>query len=355
MVKEQRVLLASFLACIIASSGWCRGGDGSGGAESQMRLFVPPKWEFLVPNEVPLPLGAEPDGRQIIPVPHAGGRGFFVESDGISLGVDTNGDGKVDERVKGVGGSVVLKGKSSEGRAFSYAVRIINEGTAWKYLSTCAMGGKVAGCDIKLIDLNGNGRFDEFGTDAMIVGSGKAASLLSRTISISGQLYSLSVTPGGDSVKVEPCTTPTGTVNLASGFKSEGGELQSAVIANAAGDISFELSALKNGLTVPAGEYKLLWGFVRKGGETAKVRGTNCKPLTVEAGKSTSMAWGGPLDMDFEFSIDKDKLTVPPTVKFMGRGGEEYYEFKPDAKSPKIIVYDAETKAVVVEGRFGGC
>jgi hypothetical protein len=109
-------------------------------------------------------------------------------------------------------------------------------------------------------------------------------------------------------------------------------------------------------MLVPAGEYRLVHGFAKKGSESVKIRaGEGMKPYVVAEGGTTLASWGGPVEMDFGFTITKDTLTVPPTLKYLGKGGEEYYEFKPDAKSPLIVVTDAETGTVVREGRFGGC
>jgi hypothetical protein len=336
-------------------AGLAHATGGSGGDDQAgFKTYVPSKWEFILPAEKPIDIGVGPDGNRMIPIPHAGGPGFICAVDGMALAVDTNGDGKVDEKVKGLGGSVLLRAKNAEGKTFSYGVRITKNGTAWQYATGCAMSGKVLGEDVKLIDMTGNGRFDDFGADAMIVGSGKAASYLSKVISVGGKLYEIQVDASGSSVTTTPYAGQTGTLNLMSGFKSEG-SLTSAVVINEKGDLSFELSGSRSGSVVPAGEYKLASGSARKGGESVRIRAGNTKPFVVESDKTSTVEWGGPLTLDFEYTVEKDKITVPPTVKFFGRGGEEYYEFKPDATSPKIIVFNAGTKKKVTEGRFGGC
>lgn len=332
--------------------------NGPGGPEETgaFKASVPGKWEIVTPVTTPVKLTAGAAGVKMIPIPHAGGPGFVVESDAVSLSVDLNGDGKFDDKVKGVGGTVVLKAKTPEGVAFTRTVRISRSGTDWVLSPAEVMQGRVAGTDVKLIDLNLNGRFDEFGVDGMVVGKTEAASLLSKVTNLGGKLYSLTVSADGTSATAAPFDGTAGTLNLAKGWKSDGAELVSAVVASENDELSFELSDARTGLLVPTGEYKLVAGFARKGSESVRIRaGANGKRFTVEAGKDFTAAWGGPVEMDFTFTLAKDVLTVPTDLRYVGAAGEEYFEFKPDAKSPQIVVFDPEAKQVVKEGRFGGC
>lgn len=329
-----------------------------GGPEEKgvLKASVPPKWDVQVPLSPPVKLAAGPGGGRMIPIPHAGGAGFVVEFDGPSMAVDTNGDGKVDDKVKGVGGVATLKGKNAEGKSFTYSVRATPGSDGWTLAPGMMMVGRVAGVELKLIDLNVNGRFDELGVDAMVVGNAGSASFLSKTANLGGKLFSLTVSADGATATATPYEGAAGTLSLSKGWKSESAELAAAVVVSANGEHSFDLSDAKNGLLVPVGEYRLASGFAKKGGESVRIRGGDgMKPMVVEEGKATALAWGGPVQMDFAFTINKDVLTVPPDLKYVGRAGEEYFEFKPDAKSPLIVVTDPETKQVVREGRFGGC
>ncbi|HYC77125.1 MAG TPA: hypothetical protein VEI02_05795, partial [Planctomycetota bacterium] len=291
----------------------------------------------------------------MIPVPHAGGPGFVADIDGVALAVDTDGDGKTEEKVKGAGGTVTLKGKNAEGKAFVYTVRIAPGDGGWVMTPAMTMAGKVAGVDVKLVDMNCDGVFNEIGVDAMMTGAG-AASYVSEVASLAGKLFDVSIAAGGTTVTAKPHDGKAGTLNLAKAWKSDGADLVSAIVVSADGKKSFQLAGAKNGLLVPEGEYRLAAGFAKKGSESVKVRGgEGMKPLTVEADKATTLSWGGPVEVDFTFSITKDVLTVPTNLKYLGAAGEEYFEFKPDTKSPLIIVTDTESKAVVKEGRFGGC
>jgi hypothetical protein len=354
MAKLPLALFA--IAALVAPDPSIRGpGGGDGGDAASLKLVVPQKWEYLLPNETPLPFGEDDEGNLLIPVPHAGGEGFVVETDGAALAVDTNGDGKTEQRIKGLFGSAVLKGKSKQGAALSYGVRILMHNGKWHYLPGSAMAGKLLGQDVKLIDLNGNGTYDEFGVDAMIFGrSLVAGSYLSKVVSAGGKLYSIAVAADGSSITSTPFEGETGTLNLASGFKVDG-NLSSAVVLDEKSGYSFEVSGEKSGLVVPAGQYRFMSGFVRNGAEQAKIRAGISKPIAVLPKQLTKVTWGTPLEIDFTYTVNNAQITVPIDIKFYGSLGEEYYDFKPEALSPRIVVYDKKTRTKLTEGRFGGC
>ena len=75
-------------------------------------------WETLLPNETWSGISFE------IPIAHEGGEGFVVDNSAFSLAVDTSGNGKANEKIKGQGGFAVLKSKTSEGNKFQYAIRV---------------------------------------------------------------------------------------------------------------------------------------------------------------------------------------------------------------------------------------
>jgi hypothetical protein len=353
MVKVQLALLA--IASLVFPGTSVSGTGGDGDDVATLKLVVPQKWEYLLPNETPLAFGAGVDGKMMIPVPHQGGDGFVVETDGAALAVDTNGDGKVEQRIKGIAGNAVLKGKAKDGSALFYGVRIVMHNGKWHYLPGCAMTGKLLGQDVKLVDLNGNGRYDDFGVDAMIFSkSGTSGSYLSKVVSSAGKLYEITVAADGSTVTPTPYTGASGKLNLASGFKADG-NLTSAVVLDEKQGYSFELASNKSGLVIPAGDYKFMFGFVKNGAEQAKIRSGNSKAIRVGADSTTELTWGTPLEIEFKYTVNKDQLTVPIDIKFYGKLGEEYYDFKPEASSPRIVVLDKATRQKITEGRFGGC
>lgn len=353
MTRRLGLRFATFGACAFMAFG-----NGTGGPEENgtLKVSVPPKWDINLPMTAPVKLAAGPQGTRMIPIAHADGAGFAVAVDGMALAVDTNGDGKMDDKVKGIGGVVTLRAKTADGKVLNTAVRVVKNGTDWDLYPAAFVHGRVGGQLIKLIDMNLNGRYDDFGVDAMVLGKTDAASLLSKVVNLGGKLFEFSASSDGSSVTAKPWEGQAGTLNLKKSWKSDGTNLESVVVASSNGDWSFELSDARSGMTVPAGEYSLVYGFAKKGAETVKIKaGPDMKPIKVEVGADNTFAWGGPLEMDFTYSIDKDTITVPTNIRYFGAAGEEYYEFKPDGKPPLIVVTDAETGTVVREGRFGGC
>lgn len=307
-----------------------------------------PKWTINLPKETFKPVGAE------IPIAHAGGTGFRAEMDGTALAVDANGDGKVDQKAKGTAGFVTLKGKTSAGRDFTYAIRLVNTG-GWQFSAAGFMTGSLKGVQIRLIDQNGNGSYNDFGIDAMIVGSGSAAAYLSKVVNLGGELFNLEVGADGVDVAVTPFKGEVGTLNLEGAFETQG-NLESAVIVGESNDVSFNLAGSKKGTLVPAGTYSLSYGTVSQGAEVVRVRAGRMKPIVVAAGTVAAPAWGGPITAEFKWTHENGVLTIrPQDLFFYGAAGEEYYNWVPDGQPPTFVVKDAKNGEEITKARFGGC
>jgi hypothetical protein len=270
----------------------------------------------------------------------------------MALEIDTNGDGRVDDKIKGDSGYAKLRGKTENGERFSYAVRFKFD-RGYKWASSGAMVGKLKGFTFSVIDQNGNGTYDDYGVDAMVIGATDAASFLSKVVNLGGELYELEISEDGQDVQLSPFEGETGILNLASDYDSRG-DLVAAVV-KLGRDVSFNLAGHKSGLRVPAGKYDFHSGFTRKGLETAQIARGKSRPMPVEAGKSFTLEWGGPVVAEFDYRVKDETITVKPNVQFYGAGGEEYVRFQPDAKSPKILVKDRTTGKLLDSGRFGGC
>lgn len=303
------------------------------------------KWETLLPNETWTGISFE------IPVAHAGGPGFVVDNSAFSLEVDTDGNGKPDEKIKGQGGSTVLKAKDADGKSFQYAIRIKKDRDNWVFASSGVMSGKIGGETITLIDQNNNGVWNEVGVDAMIVGKAKAASYLSRIVNLGGSLFLFEASEDGTNMSITPYEGDAGTLNGVEAYESKGKLIQ-AVFSSTDGKVSFDLAGAKNGMLVPAMEYRLMAGYVEKGSEKVFIRRGKMRPVTVKASQERVVEWGGPLHMEFDyFRNNKEEVTVNlPT--FFGKSEEEYYNFYPGGKSPSIIVTDKESGKEVWSGKF---
>lgn len=345
MIKRSTLLpnaLLMGMALLLAAPAVAQG-DGETKSLSQKSIR---KWEFTTPTEAWTAIG------KTIPIAIGDREGFPVANHGTKLQVDTNGDGKVDQVIKGVGGLLQLKGKTSEGKKFSYTVRIRKQGEGWQYSTSGVMAGKIKGAKVQLLDLNGNGRYDEYGTDGMIVGKSTSASYLSKVVNLKGQLFDFHVTRDGSTMTIKPFTGEAGTLNLRSGIKVNG-RLESAVVQS--GDFCFDLASAKKGLLVPVGEYSIVSGLVSKGSETARIRQGRMNPLVVSKDLKTELAWGMPVRAEVPFTQNGTQVKVPPAIKYYGAAGEEYFNLHPDKASPKLYIKDAETGKLVTTGRFGGC
>lgn len=305
-----------------------------------------PKWNLLLPKEQWTPF------TKAIPIRHAGSEeGFAANVVLMTASLDTDGDGKTETDVKGTSGYAELRGKDAHGKAFIYAVRITNDGKTCNYATSGVQVGSLNGVSISVIDANNNGIYGEVGKDALIVGNGRAASWLSKVVNVKDELLEIEVSADGLQVTAKPFTGTSGTLELRGGFKSTG-ELDSVVVSDQSIGCSFNLAGTKS-LLVPAGKYVITGGFAHKANETVWLDGGKMRPLVVERGRTTSLAWGGPVVAEFDFAHNGEDVTVQPNIKFFGRAGEEYYSFKPEAKSPKFSVFDG--KKLVASGRFGGC
>jgi hypothetical protein len=322
-----------------------------GATSASLKYKVVPKWTIILPQET------WTSATGSIAMPHAGGDGFVTGVDGMALKVDTNGDGKTDEKVKGVSDFLTLTSKNAEGGKVVYGVRFRKEGASWQYASSGFFEGRIGGETIRLIDQNNNGAFNDFGVDAMVVGRSEAASYLSRVVNLKGDLFHFDVTADGQTATIKPYTGEVGTLDLRSGFKSSG-QLVSAIVTDSAGQASFDLARVKGAMKVPAGSYVISGGYATKGSETCRIRTGQMQPVEVKAQADAALAWGAPVAMEFNYTIEGETLKIAPppqNVKYFGAAGEEYFDWKPDATSPEILVYDKKTGNEVAKGRFGGC
>ncbi|MEZ6194941.1 MAG: hypothetical protein R3F20_04305 [Planctomycetota bacterium] len=337
------------LLVVLASSAFAVGGfaQDEAGPSASLQYKSYKKWEIILPNETFTPVAGA------IKLPHSEGEGFATEIDGTALAIDSNGDGKVDVKAKGASALVTLKAKTTEGNEFKYSLRLVNAGT-WRWSAGGAMVGRLDGETIKLIDQNNNGRYDDFGVDAMIIGNGDAASFLSKIVSVNGKLYNLSVSSDGSSVTTTPYVGETGRLDLASGFETKG-KLLSAIVRGNDDAVSFDLAGASKGMLVPVGEYRLVSGYAAKGSESVRIKGGD-RRMKVGIDSDFSLEWGGPIQAEFTYTREGDKVTFDPAkVKYVGRAGETYVDWVPDATSPQFLVYKKDSRKKIAEARFGGC
>lgn len=312
---------------------------------STLKYKAVKEWETLLPNETWTGVSFE------IPIAHEGGEGFLVDNSAYTLAVDTSGNGKVNEKIKGQGGYAVLTAKNAQGEKFQYAIRVRKERDSWQYASSGMMTGKIHGVPVSLIDQNNNGIWNEIGTDAMVVGKSNSASYLSRIVNLKGALFLFEASADGSTMSITPYEGDAGTLNALGGYVSKG-KLSSAVFSSKDGKVSFDLAGAKDGILVPAMEYNLMSGFAEKGVEKVKIRRGKMRPISVKVNEVKTVEWGGPLHMEFDyFRNDPEQVTVN-LPSFFGNAEEEYYDFFPGGKSPSILVTDKATGKEIWSGKF---
>jgi hypothetical protein len=313
--------------------------------------FKPYKdWDILLPNEQFVGVS---DG---IRLPHAGGETLAVRLEGTVLWVDRDGDGECEAKIEPLekGKTALLVCRIPEGEsAKHYAVRLSSDGQ-WTYSASGAMVGQIEGTPIQLIDQNNNGRFNDLGEDAMIVGRSKSACFLSEVVNVDGKLFTVDVDPEGSSINCTPYTGPTGILDLGSEHQSKA-RMRSIVVANEDGKVSFEVSRIKEGLRVPAGNYFVHSGRVMLGKSKADLRTGRSELIEVTEGGRMTLAWGGPVKAEFDYQRSGGQVTIGPRdIWYYGRSGEEYSNFMPLGSSPNFEIKDRQTGEVLVNAKFPG-
>lgn len=304
------------------------------------------KFKFILPKDVWTPAAGG------MRVSHPAGDKFRTVTDGMRMEVDTRGDGRLNAVVKGSKGYLRFN-SSANGEKFKYAARFKGGNGKYSYQSSCSMSGTVGGVPVMLFDMNNNGSFGELGEDAMIVGKGRVAAYVSKVITHNGKVYNFEVTIDGKHATVTPFEGEIGSLNITAGFKAHA-KLEAAIVSDGNGS-TFNLAG-KGAVKLPAGEYTIVSGLVKKGSATARIRAGKMVPMEVIADGYTKPRWGGPLAVEFNHTLADSKVTVDPKdMHYYGKAGEEYYGWAPDAKSPKFRVHDAETGREVGGFIFAGC
>ncbi len=316
------------------------------GYSAELKYRALRDWTIILPNET----WTAVDG---IPIPNQQGKRFATERTGLKLAIDTDADGRLDTTIKGTSGYAVLRGRG-DGGDFEYALRARLRGEEYEFAASGAMAGMVRGVQVQVIDQNNDGDYADFGVDAMIVGETNAAHYLSKVVTLKGELYDFAVTADGRRATVKPYAGASGTLSLRKGVSLQG-QLLSAVVSAQDEAVSFNVVDDGGGLRVPVGSYTFTGGFAKKGGDSARLRVGKMRPLVVESGATATLTWGAPLVAEFGFTRDGNDVTVTPEVHFYGRAGEELHTLLPDAKSPKLLFFDAASKKLLASKRFEGC
>ena len=330
------VLLAAFLASGSAAT-----------AESvELRYKTYRDWNLVLPRESSLRVSGD------FYFPAISSTRFKTELDGAALRIDKDGDGKTDAKVDGKSGLVTLRSTNANGRKFRYSVRLRKTNAGWRWTTGGAALAIIDGQKVRVIDQNANGRYDEWGLDAIVVGQGRYAAFLSKVINVRGKLYSIDVSKDGSKLTYEPYAGPQGTLDLTTQFATKG-KLLAAIVRTTDGMVSFNLTGKPT--AVPAGKYHLDQGSIGLGRNVVRFSRGSVHPMTVSADETRSIAFGEPVHIDFKYVRQPGRVIMAPDlVRYVGRAGEVYDDWRPFGGSPRFEVKDAETGRQIALAVFGG-
>lgn len=301
--------------------------------------------EAFVPITDGIPFAGAPNGQFAVAVTESG------------LAFDRDGDGQTDGQVAAPDEdhpTRLLTFRMADGG--EYAVRAKVDGR-WSAAPGGAMMGALGKTPVAFIDQNGNGRFDDIGADAMVVGRSKVASFLSEVVELDGQLYHLSVAADGRRAELEPFVGATGHLDLGAAFESKA-KLRGLVLNSTDGRYSFEVGGDVTAGTktlVPAGTYRIHSGELVLGKSHAQIAAGRAADLVVDPNGVASLTWGGPVTAEVDFVRRGGELTIAPEhVTYFGRAGEAYRAFMPLGSSPAFQVKDRSSGEVLVDMVFPG-
>lgn len=333
--------LAGLALLLAAPAAFADGELQAPDPEGQWEAF-PLKFSILRTTNIAV--GGKHEAALKIPLPSETG-GFTLQPEGTNLSVDVNGDGTVDSKVK-EGQPVFLQVKYDDGEMAKYAVRFFRGARmAWFYETATSMAGTVAGEKVSLIDADCNGKYDDFGKDAILVGRGPWAAPLGKIVLLKDKLYHVKVDPKGASLSLQAYTGETGTLDLRKNFRAPGA-LQYAVVQCA--EAYFELSG--KGANVPVGKYVFVCGRLEKGKKACNIVRGEMKEIEVGTGGATPQ-WGPPLKIVFKASRNEEKIHIDAGLRYTGQGDEEYRDFENVISTPDVQVKSKEG-IVADKGRF---
>jgi hypothetical protein len=304
---------------------------GSTKVDLQTKIYR--SWKIRLPAESWRPVGKG------LTVAGWGDTLFRAQLDGTSLVLDTDADGKLDTTVASEGGVIALtKG------ARRLAIRLRSK-PDWSFAPASVKSGEIEGTRVRLIDQDNNGRFDDFGADAMVVGIGNSASFLSKVVRVADKLYAITVAADGAGLTYAPYTGATSQIDFKVLTK---GKVLAAVLRSSDQQYSFDVSQARTAIRVPAGRYLIHSGLLSFGGNKVSVRTGRSKPIVLAADAAAEVRFGGPIDVEFGYRVQAgNKFEFSPdAIWYYGRGGEEYHDWQPLGKSPLITVDDRQGKRI---------
>ena len=338
-MSTARALTASLSVLAFALTG-ALAATSSDSGEVALKAKIHRNWKLRLPAEITKEIGTGIDLAASL------GKRFGAGLDGTSLKLDVDADGTLETVVEGEEGFVVLRNGDRR-----YGVRLAAS-PRWTFAPGSAMVGEVLGTRVQIIDQNLNGRFDDYGSDAMIIGRGKSASYLSKVASVNGELYEFNVAADGSKLSFSPYEGKSGELALDMAL---GCKVLSLVLRSRDGLVSTAINRSEASVTLPAGEYFLHSGSLALAGNRVKVKQGRSPSVTVEEGKPAKLSLGGEVRAEFAYQRQGRQFGfAPDKIWYFGKAGEEYYDLEPLGKSPRIALADPKSGREIAEAFFPG-
>lgn len=332
----------------------------------EMKPFSENEFPFITPFPADSSLAGGPQATatlRFLPLPNEGRKfGHAVQDNQSSIEIDTDADGKLDKRLPAQGGIVTVKvfyGKD-EGEA-PYTVQIFRVEGALRFRRHSFTAGKFQNIKLFLIDENNNGRFNDYGTDALSFGNNPCACTLGEVMMIGAKLFEVKVSQSGKKLSLRPFAAKTGKLNLVSGFKAKANLLYAIVLGKIKDEkgkeftAAFDLAGQTKGANIPVGAYELHAAAVGSRNKLiAKIRKTDeCKEITVTESSPVKIDWGAPARAQFSYNIDAaGKLRVrPETIQIYGAYGELYCDMEVNELLPNVQVKN-ENEVIIMTRSF---
>jgi hypothetical protein len=234
----------------------------------------------------------------------------------------------------------------------------ITENKAATDCSTYLLGKLMDNVKIIFINLNKNNRYDDAGTDGIIIGENSYVIPFSNIINIKNILYEIKIdTEKKPKVMVKPYTGPTGYIDMVSQYKSK--ESLKLIIISSDKKAYFDVIKSK-AFAVPCGNYTLQLGYWTGGNARVVIKSNKMAKIAVTPANTdkvpVTVTWGAPIKIDFKVSASWNADKQPELkvnygeLKYLGSAGEEYSNFTPSL-GPDVFVFDAQ-KSQVGRGAF---
>ena len=208
--------------------------------------------------------------------------------------------------------------------------------------------------DRVLIDLNGDGRFDMAGPEALVG---------ARYLQLGGEFHELTIAPGGQTIALALARLPLGSL-----ARDGGGAFALTLVSAEHGALT--VSSKGEAVKVPAGRYKLYrcsFEVQDMGGNAWKADGSGtmkAEEIVIAQGAVTTAKFGPPLTVGVTARVSpkndleavKPGATLRLSLKLTGQGGEIYSggsirkgTARPAPPTVKVIGEDGQ---VVAAGKF---